>query len=87
MLLYCTPKMHFFTVDHQALLHSLQKKVQIFFLTFLCIVFPVFFLIGLWEFPFWIRPSRNHTISYIIYNKIQMSLVLVHALAETHFVC
>lgn len=52
LLLYCTLKIDF-TVDHQALLHSLQKKVQIFFLTFLLVLYFLFsFLIGLWEFPF-----------------------------------
>lgn len=42
LLLYCTPKMYFFTVDHQALLHSLQKKVQILFLTFLLVLYFLF---------------------------------------------
>lgn len=42
LLLYCTPKMHFFIADHQAVLYSLQKKVQIFFLTLLFVLHFLF---------------------------------------------
>lgn len=34
--------MYFFIVYHQALLHSLQKKVQVFFLTFLLVLYFLF---------------------------------------------
>lgn len=46
LLLYCTPKMYFFIADHQALT---PEEGSNFLLNFSpCIVFPVFFLIGLW---------------------------------------
>lgn len=65
LLLYYTPKIYCIITDNISFVLTPEKRFKFSHFS-TCLYYSSCFLIGIYEFQFWMRPNRNHIISSVI---------------------